>query len=165
MQLSPEQVELIFRFILPTVKNEHQITSKMIRAFPPDKGDFRPDPVSRSAFDLASHIAGAEMMFLRGIADGEFKSGVSPEGANTSEVADWYDANFQKALDRLQPLTADQLSKTITFAGVFTLPAFVYLSFAVNHSIHHRGQLSTYFRPVGAKVPSIYGKSFDDANG
>jgi uncharacterized damage-inducible protein DinB len=29
-------------------------------------------------------------------------------------------------------------------------------------AIHHRGQLSTYLRPMGAKVPSIYGPSGDD---
>ena len=28
--------------------------------------------------------------------------------------------------------------------------------------IHHRGQLSTYIRPMGGKVPSIYGPSADD---
>jgi len=31
----------------------------------------------------------------------------------------------------------------------------------LNHSIHHRGQLSMYLRPMGAKVPSIYGESYD----
>ena len=30
-------------------------------------------------------------------------------------------------------------------------------------SIHHRGQLSTYIRPMGGKVPSIYGPSGDNA--
>lgn len=30
-------------------------------------------------------------------------------------------------------------------------------------AIHHRGQLSTYLRPMGAKVPSIYGASGDSA--
>jgi len=29
--------------------------------------------------------------------------------------------------------------------------------------VHHRGQLSTYIRPMGGKVPSIYGPSADDA--
>jgi uncharacterized damage-inducible protein DinB len=28
--------------------------------------------------------------------------------------------------------------------------------------IHHRGQLSTYLRPMGAKVPQIYGPSADE---
>lgn len=30
-------------------------------------------------------------------------------------------------------------------------------------SIHHRGQLSTYIRPMGGKVPSIYGPSGDNS--
>ena len=29
--------------------------------------------------------------------------------------------------------------------------------------IHHRGQLTTYLRPMGGKVPSIYGPSADDS--
>ena len=29
-------------------------------------------------------------------------------------------------------------------------------------SVHHRGQLSTYLRPMGSKVPSIYGGSADE---
>jgi uncharacterized damage-inducible protein DinB len=28
-------------------------------------------------------------------------------------------------------------------------------------AIHHRGQLSTYLRPMGGTVPSIYGPSAD----
>jgi uncharacterized damage-inducible protein DinB len=31
--------------------------------------------------------------------------------------------------------------------------------------IHHRGQLTTYLRPMGSKVPSIYGKSGDASVG
>jgi len=31
-------------------------------------------------------------------------------------------------------------------------------------AIHHRGQLSTYLRAMGAKVPSIYGSSADTQN-
>jgi uncharacterized damage-inducible protein DinB len=39
----------------------------------------------------------------------------------------------------------------------------MYLQLAVNHSVHHRGQLSTYLRPMGGKVPAIYGESYDSA--
>jgi uncharacterized damage-inducible protein DinB len=38
-----------------------------------------------------------------------------------------------------------------------------YLHTAGIHSIHHRGQLSMYLRPMGAKVPAIYGESYDSA--
>jgi len=58
-------------------------------------------------------------------------------------------------------LSPDQLLKPIEFRGIFRLPAISYLQIALNHSIHHRGQLSMYLRPMGAKVPSIYGESFD----
>ena len=46
--------------------------------------------------------------------------------------------------------------------GVFNLPAALYLGFLNNHSIHHRGELATYLRPMGSKVPAIYGGSFDE---
>jgi uncharacterized damage-inducible protein DinB len=41
-------------------------------------------------------------------------------------------------------------------------PGAFYLGFLNNHSIHHRGQLATYLRPMGAKCPSIYGGSYDE---
>jgi len=43
------------------------------------------------------------------------------------------------------------------------LPAVMFLQFGLSHTIHHRGQLSTYLRPMGAKIPAIYGESYDSA--
>lgn len=51
----------------------------------------------------------------------------------------------------------------VDFRGMFQQPAVLYLHLLMHHSIHHRGQLSTYLRPMGAKVPSIYGESYDAA--
>ena len=56
----------------------------------------------------------------------------------------------------------EQLLTPIEFFGVFNLPAALYLGFLNNHSIHHRGELTTYLRPMGSKVPSIYGGSYDE---
>ena len=53
--------------------------------------------------------------------------------------------------------------KITDFRGLFKLPAVAFLQVGMNHTIHHRGQLSSYLRCMGAKVPSIYGESFDDA--
>jgi uncharacterized damage-inducible protein DinB len=41
------------------------------------------------------------------------------------------------------------------------MPAVNCLLFMVKHGAHHRGQLSAYLRPMGAKVPAIYGQSAD----
>jgi len=55
------------------------------------------------------------------------------------------------------------LVKAVDFRGLFQLPAVAFIQLSLNHSIHHRGQLSMYLRPMGAKVPAIYGESYDTA--
>jgi uncharacterized damage-inducible protein DinB len=55
-----------------------------------------------------------------------------------------------------------KLAMPISFFGLLNHPAVVYLTLLQNHSIHHRGQLSTYIRPMGGKVPAIYGGSADE---
>ena len=71
------------------------------------------------------------------------------------------DERFAKDIDRLKQMTGDQLVRIIDFRGMLQFPAVVYVQIGLNHSIHHRGQLSMYLRPMGAKVPSIYGESYD----
>jgi uncharacterized damage-inducible protein DinB len=58
-------------------------------------------------------------------------------------------------------MSADQLLTPVQFF-MFNFPAAFYLGFLNNHSIHHRGELATYLRPMGSKVPSIYGGSYDE---
>ena len=49
----------------------------------------------------------------------------------------------------------------IDFYGIRMMPAISFAQIGIIHTIHHRGQLSTYLRPMGGKVPSIYGESYD----
>mgnify|MGYP000046699065 CR=1 FL=1 len=42
------------------------------------------------------------------------------------------------------------------------MPSVAYVLFCNNHMVHHRGQLSTYLRAMGGKVPDIYGGSADE---
>jgi uncharacterized damage-inducible protein DinB len=99
---------------------------------------------------------------MEGIADLEFKMQSPAEKPKTvAELVDWYDANFKRNADRIWALSGEQLMTPVNFMGAFNMPVVFYLGFLNNHSIHHRGQLATYLRPMGAKVPSIYGGSFD----
>ena len=67
-------------------------------------------------------------------------------------------------LAKVRALSGDHLAKVVTvWGGAYTLPCVTFVNFAIKHSVHHRGQLSAYLRPMGAKVPSIYGPSGDDA--
>jgi uncharacterized damage-inducible protein DinB len=79
-----------------------------------------------------------------------------------AEIVAWYGENLKRGIARVEALTTEQLMTPIDFAGVFNLPAVFYLGFLNNHSIHHRGELVTYLRPMGSKVPAIYGGSYDE---
>ena len=164
--LKPEQATFLLNGALPRLKIEHDTTKRVIQAVPLDKGDYRPDAVSKSALELAWHIVAAEQRFLSGICDGNFDFTPinRPDSVkNSADIAEWFDASFARNIARVEKLSGDQLTKMVDFRGMFQLPAVGFLQLASNHTIHHRGQLSMYLRPMGAKVPSIYGESYDAA--
>jgi len=163
--MKPEQAEFLLSLYLPQIQNERTSTRRVIEAIPADKCDWKPDPKAKSALDLAWHIASSECMFLNGAAIGKFDpgSGAKPESIKTpADVLQWYDENIAKATAAVAALKGDALAQNVSFYGVFNLPAVAYLGFMSSHSIHHRGQLSTYLRPMGSKVPKIYGGSADE---
>jgi len=153
------------QLMLDGLGRELEITKKVIAAIPDSKSDYRHDPHSRSAWELAWHLANTDIQFMNGIADLNFTmQSPKPEDKpkTASELVVWYDTQFKSAADRVGKLTADQLLTPVNFMGVFNFPAVLYLGFVNNHSIHHRGELATFLRPMGSKVPAIYGGSFDE---
>jgi uncharacterized damage-inducible protein DinB len=165
--IQAEQATFLLREIfLPALAAEHRTTKAVIEAIPLTKGEYRPDPVSKTALELAWHIVTAEKRFLEGIANGGFNFDAMPrpESVQTSaDMARWYQNMYQTVLPRLQELSGEQLAKNIDFRGILQQPAVLYLRVTLHHSVHHRGQLSTYLRPMGGKVPAIYGESYDSA--
>lgn len=164
--IQPEQAAFLLQLQLPAVKNEHRTTRSVIEAIPAEKGDFRPDPNSRSAVELAWHIVAAEHRFYSGINTGEFDFTPihRPDTVRTpAEIGQWYGDSFGKNFARLTALSSEHLCKVVDFRGMFQLPAVAYFDFSLRHSIHHRGQLSAYLRAMGGKVPAIYGESYDSA--
>jgi uncharacterized damage-inducible protein DinB len=161
--LTPEFALTYRAMMLDGVAREAEITKKVIAAVPDDKSDHKPDPNARTAKELAWHLANTDIQFLDGIADLNF-SMESPEHKpqTSAEVVTWYDDNIKRGVARVAEMSAEQLLTPVNFVGIFNLPAVLYLGFLNNHSIHHRGELATYLRPMGAKVPSIYGGSYDE---
>jgi uncharacterized damage-inducible protein DinB len=165
MSLSPEHAKvLLHASSLPSLNAEYPVTKRVIAAIPPDQVDYRPDDVVRSAIDLAWHIVSAENRFLEAVINGVFDLTPvpRPDSIRTAEaVNEWYAERFASCIERLKQLSGDQLVKIVDFRGMLQFPAVVYAQIGLSHSIHHRGQLSMYLRPMGAKVPSIYGESYD----
>ena len=164
--MQPEQALFLRDWMLGALKREHPITRGVIEAVPLDKADHRPDAIGRSAVDLAWHIVGAEHRFMDAVVNGAFdftNTGRPAELRTSADISRWYAETFPRDKERVGALPIDALVKTVDFRGIFQLPAVTYLQTAQIHSIHHRGQLSMYLRPMGAKVPAIYGESFDSA--
>jgi uncharacterized damage-inducible protein DinB len=164
--LQAEQALFLRQFMLAALEREHATTRRVIEAIPIDKGDYRPDEIVKSANDLAWHIVGAEHRFMDAVVNGAFdfsNTGRPDDLRTSSDIARWYGDRFPKDAARVAALPADALTRMVDFRGIFQFPAVVYLQTAQIHSIHHRGQLSMYLRPMGAKVPAIYGESFDSA--
>ena len=155
---------LLTESALPALRAEHPVTRNVILAIPPDKADFRPNEIVRSAIDLAWHIVASETRFMAAVATGafDFTGAARPESVRTpTDVVDWYAERFAREVERLKQVPGEDLVKRIDFRGLFQFPAVVYVGIGLSHSVHHRGQLSMYLRPMGAKVPSIYGESHD----
>ena len=154
---------LLHGVYLPALKNESQLTKKVIEAVPADKSDYRPDPVSKSANELVRHIAAADIRFADTVVTGQFSTAaVLPENLKApTEIAPWYEQHYAARLEALTKVTGEQLIKIVDFRGMFQRPAVTFLMMGLHHTIHHRGQLSSYLRCMGAKVPLIYGESYD----
>ena len=161
--MTSEQARAVANAVAEQLKNEWQTTAKVIAAVPESKRDYKPDPNGRSAWDLATHLATADVWFLDGVLNGKFDNPGEQKtpAANPAGVADWYKKEFASRLDRVLALPDDKLTQPIDFFGM-KMPAVNFLMFALVHMVHHRGQLSSYLRPMGGKVPSIYGGSYDE---
>jgi uncharacterized damage-inducible protein DinB len=164
--INSENARFLLQYTLPTVKNEHRSTRSVIEAIPQAHLDYKPDPFSKTAMELAWHIVAAEHRFYGGIVSGAFDFSPihRPESVRTAaEIGQWYGDSFARNFERLAELSGEQLTKIIDFRGLFQLPAVAYFNFSLPHTIHHRGQLSTYLRAMGGRVPAIYGESYDSA--
>ena len=164
--MTSEQATFLLQTNLPALKNEYRTTKNVIAAIPLDKGDYRPDEVSKSAMDLAWHIVATENRFIDAVLTGAFDFTPMPRPETVKNSADLlalYQEDFEPRFEKLSKLSPEALLKIVDFRGMFQMPAVMYLGFVMHHSVHHRGQLSMYLRPMGAKVPSIYGESYDSA--
>jgi uncharacterized damage-inducible protein DinB len=163
--LTADQASFVLHQVgLPMLRAEHPLTCAVIAAIPAERANHRPHPDSRTAFDLAWHIVSAEIKYLDATAAGVFPHDLkpAPDTVRTpAEVVAWYEERFSPAMERLEKTGGDEVLRMVDFYGLRSFPAIGLIQIIVHHTIHHRGQLSTYLRPMGAKVPSIYGPSYD----
>jgi uncharacterized damage-inducible protein DinB len=160
-----DQAKAVAEVIGQGLQGEWMHTYKAINAVPDAGKGYKPEANSRTAFDLAHHIAICDVGFLHAVAANSFSVFPAKCDAKTiPELAAWYKTEMPKALEKVLALDGNHLCQTVEAFGM-KLPSVNYLMFCNNHMIHHRGQLTTYIRPAGGKVPAMYGGSFDEKMG
>jgi uncharacterized damage-inducible protein DinB len=166
--MTPENAIAVMESHVDTWEFEFPATCKVLAAVKNDARDYKPDAKSRTAWELASHLATADMWFIDSIINGSFTwdpdaaKKVETQFRTVDDIVDFYKKTFPAKLAEVRRLPADKLTRTVDFFGMMQWPAVKYLGFATNHSIHHRGQLAAYLRAMGSKVPAIYGGSADE---
>ncbi len=157
-------------FCIARRKAEYPLFVKVLKAMPPDRLDYRPEPRSRTAAELAWVLAAEEVALLKLVETGSVIWKEVPPPATAAEIVAAYEKNAQAVTDAIVRMDDAAWEKKGSFymapdAPPWEAPIYESLWGFLFDAIHHRGQLSTYLRPMGGKVPSIYGPSADDPGG
>ena len=152
---------------LQTFDRECQITLKLLKAYPADKGDYRPHEKSRSAKELGWTFVmeqGVADMALKGKID--FSQPMPKPPVSYADVIRAFENASRETTSKVANASDDTLAKTVQFpvgpGKMGDFRAMDVLWTTLTDQVHHRGQFSVYLRLAGAKVPSIYGPSADE---
>lgn len=157
--------------MLNELTHEAASTRKMLERVPFEKGDYKPHEKSFPLSRLAAHVAELPAWVTMTVKTDEldFMSGAyqSPKPVTHEELLRVFDDNIAAAKEALQSTDMEELMKPWTLRRgeqvLFTMPKVAVIrSFALNHLVHHRGQLSVYLRMNDVPLPGMYGPSADE---
>jgi uncharacterized damage-inducible protein DinB len=146
-------------------ENEIPAFIRVLKALPADRLDYKPHEKNSSAGDLAWQVA-QEQGHLSELLD---HGVINYEPGKRPESLDEIVAEFERASAALKERLPKVDDAKWSSPGDFRMGGQSVWSARVQDlfwgylfdMIHHRGQLSVYIRPMGGKVPSIYGPSAD----
>ena len=140
--------------------NESETTRKVIARIP-EGSDYRPDPRSRTAQEIAWQIVCEEKMIIEALESGKAEWAPPPMPATMKEVLEAYEEQSAGMPRRWAELPAERWDGALEFFGSQRPASPMAWSFLFD-IVHHRGQITTYLRPMGSTVPQIYGPSGDE---
>jgi uncharacterized damage-inducible protein DinB len=149
-------------FFIKEWTSEIKATATSFRTVPEAKWDYKPNVKNRSAKELVAHVLGEVNDLINMLTTGTITDHKAATITTMEEAATTFETRSKEFLDKLAK-TDDStwMTKNIPFImrgkmiyeGPMGEMAWGYFK----DLIHHRGQLSTYFRPMGVVNPSIYG--------
>jgi uncharacterized damage-inducible protein DinB len=152
-------------FFVQRWKQEYPVFVRVFEALPADRLDYKPHEESRTAGRIAWGLAEEVRAVAEIIEKGESHWANSPEPGSHAEIVNALKAQGARLTALAEVMDdAKWSSPGKFFAGgqvVFAGPIRDHCFWILFDGVHHRGQLSTYIRPMGGKVPSIHGPSGD----
>ncbi len=154
-----------------TLQEEIHRFKKVIQAVPEAGLGYAPHDRSQNTAQLLWNFEMESLMLIDILETGgisDFPKILSNiKGGSPAVISDALEENLTILVDKLKAATDEQWELPAILEGdgnkwETTREKMLWQLFL--DLIHHRGQLSTYLRPMGAKVPSIYGPSGDDSS-
>ena len=136
-------------------------TTRNVLARIPEGSDYRPDPRSRTAQEIAWQIVCEERMIIDALESGKVEWAPPPMPPTMKAVLEAYDELSAQMPRRWQALSPERWQGALEFFGKQRPAAPMAWSFLFD-LVHHRGQITTYLRPMGSTVPQVYGPSADE---
>ena len=136
-------------------------TTRKVLARIPEGSNYRPDLKSRTAQEIAWQIVCEEKMIIDALENGKAEWAPPPMPATMKELVDIYDDQSGRITQRWKALPEERWDGKLEFFGDRRPASPMAWSFLFD-IVHHRGQISTYLRPMGSTVPQIYGPSGDE---
>jgi uncharacterized damage-inducible protein DinB len=139
---------------------------KVLKAIPDAKPGYRPDPKSRTAAEIAWVLTQEEAALASLLTKGSVEWKEEKPPARVADIVTAFERHAADVNEHLKELDEAGWQKKAKFlmgeGGTWedTIEQFVW-GFLFD-AIHHRGQITTYLRAMGGKVPSLYGPSADD---
>jgi uncharacterized damage-inducible protein DinB len=152
--------------------HEMSTTRRVLARVPAANSEWKPHEKSMPMRQLAHHVANLPLMAKAILTTTVFDAVVDreppPAFEKTADLVAAFDVRVKELRELIVGKTDGELLSVWTLKSggkeLFTLPKAVALrSLFLNHSIHHRGQLSVYLRLNDVPVPSMYGPSADEA--
>ena len=136
-------------------------TTRNVLARIPEGSQYRPDPKSRTAQEIAWQILCEERMLIDALESGKGEWSPAPVPATMKEIVETYEKQGASITERLAALPDARWDGTLDWFGKARPTSPMAWSFLFD-IVHHRGQITTYLRPMGSTVPQIYGPSADE---
>lgn len=159
--------------LLPEFDHEMATTRTLLERVPAADAAWKPHDKSMGLGQLAAHLASIPTWGEVALKQTEFdvnppggSSDAPPAFESVASLLGLFDQNVKVARATLAAASNGEMMVPWTLKNggraVFTMPRVgVFRSFVMNHSIHHRGQLSVYLRLRDVPLPPIYGPTAD----